>query len=209
MMKKPEPVHDFYHFSIGYWLLFVAVLALAFIAAVCSILFVTEQNNQRCFVGQGVATLPVPTLDGGLDVGKIKFLSNEVEVRVFWWIDTSYGPPTRISFRGPLMIAGVGVPPIAPYALTICGGNTTESCAMKEARTCSNYNLAPNCGRLEALLKYLDSEDTELHHHFFNITGFLNDAKSNPELFYISLEVNGTGEIQRGTIGGPCPSDVL
>jgi hypothetical protein len=208
-MKRPDQPLDYYHFPIGYWLLFVTALVLAFIAAICSILFVLEQNNERCFVGQGIGTLPVPTLNGGLDVGKIKFLSNQVEVRIIWWVNTSYGAPTRISFRGPLDAAGVGVLPIAPYALTICGGNTTESCDEMEARTCSNYHKPVGCGKLEALLKYLDAEDTELHSNFFNITGFLRDAKANPELFYISLEAAGVGEIQRGAIGGTCSADLL
>lgn len=208
-MKKPDPPKDYYHFPIGYWLLFVIVLVLAAIASICAILFVLEQNNERCFVGQGVSTLPVPTLDGGLDVGKIKFLSNEVEVRVLWWINTGYGPPSRISFRGPLTNAGVGMLPIAPYALTVCGGNTSEACNSLEARTCSNYNLPVGCGRIEALLHYLDGQDTEIGSHFFNISGFLKDAKANPELFYLSLEVNVTGEIQRGGIGGTCSSDLL
>jgi hypothetical protein len=208
-MKKPDPTPDYYHFPIGYWVLWVVALVLAVIAAICAILFVTEQNNQRCFTGQGIATLPVPTLDGGLDTGKIKFLSNQVQVRIWWWINETYGPPTRITFRGPLNNAGVGVLPIAPYALTICGGNSTESCVEMESRTCSNYAKPPHCGRGETTLRFLDGEDVELHHHFFNISGFLKDAKANPELFYISLEVAGVGEIQRGAIGGTCSADLL
>jgi hypothetical protein len=191
------------HFPIGPWILWIVSLLLAALAAILFILFVAKQNDIRCFNGNGVSTQPTPTPGGGLHIGRLIFHSDSAEIRIVW-----SGPtPTRISLRGPLYPPNLL--PTGPYALTLCGGNTTKSCEEVEMATCLLRDFTAPCGVIETQLKSIDATDIELTPlHFFNITGFLKKAKEFPELFYVSVEIDSV-EVQRGQLGATCSDDVL
>jgi hypothetical protein len=176
-------------------------LALAFTLSVVAVFVSLRMFNIRCFTAQGVLVLPTPVMDGGLSVGKVVLTESSVESRINWWLSNSSAYPTRISYRGPITNDYIG-----PYALTLCGGETTLSCEMISVGTCFKRSLPMNCNQIDVLSFHLDANDTQIEDGFFNITGFTSYAKSSPHLFYISIEYNGT-EIQRGGLGTLCTRD--
>lgn len=189
---------------VWYWLFWIVSLLVFILAVVCFIIDTNQQTTVRCFSGDGVSTQPFPTIGSGFFTGKIEYMSNKVEIRIYWWINETYGTPSQIRFHGPFSSGGVGVIADAPSALTICGGNTTQTCAILETLTCVNNGLSAGCGILETVANNIDSLDTEIGHNFFNISGFISTARYQPELFYITLEMSDGTEFQRGLIGSIC-----
>jgi len=205
-MKSTTATEDERRFPIVYWIVWVLTFIFAALAVIVFILFLMRQNNIRCFTALGIHTQPAPTPDGGQSIGRIEFLTDTVEMRVRWWL-LNGTTPERISFRGPL---DNPMSITAPYALTVCGGDSTQSCESLEQATCVARGLTFPCGLLEASVMHLDSSDTALEPHFWNITGFLKQAKQYPEFFYLSVEeTDSSGETQRGAIGATCSKDLL
>jgi len=190
--------------AIFYWLIWIISFLVFILAVVCFIIDTNQQTTVRCFAGNGISTQPLPTENGGYFTGKIEYMSNKVEVRIYWWVNETYGPPNKIVIHGPFVSGGSGVIAIAPAALTICGGNTTQECTTMETLSCVNNGLMAGCGIIETVLSSIDATDTEIGHNFFNISGFVNKARYSPELFYITLETSGGDEFQRGIIGSIC-----
>jgi len=186
-----------------FWIFLAAGIVFSVVLALISIIFSLRIENIRCFTGQGILVLPDAVLDGGFSAGKIVLSTTSVESQLRWW---TMGEPSRVSYRGPLNVSGVNASMIAPYALTLCGGNNTASCKLLEMGTCFKRSLGDDCGLIELVSFELDAGDTQIDDDFFNITGFVSLAKSSPHLFYISVEVNGT-EVQRGSLGAICTRD--
>lgn len=187
----------------AFWIFLASGIAAAVVFALVAIIFASRIDNIRCVTAQGALVLPDPVPDGGLSVGKVVLSTSTVENQIRWW---SLEEISRISYRGPLNNSGVGMSPTAPYALTLCGGDSTPTCKLLEMGTCFKRGLGDDCGLIEVVASELDSSDTEIDDYFLNITGFVALAKSSPNLFYLSVEANGT-EIQRGGIGQICTRD--
>lgn len=186
-----------------FWIFLASGIVASIILAAVSIAFSLRIDNIRCFTANGISVLPVPVTTGGFSAGKIVLSATSVESQIRWW---TTGEPTRISYRGPLNVSGVNASMIAPYALTLCGGNNTPSCKLLEMGTCFERELGDDCGLIELVSWELDTGDVEIDDDFFNITGFVSLAKSSPHLFYLSIEVGGE-EVQRGSLGAICTRD--
>ena len=187
------------------WIFLSAGIAASVILGIVAVIFAHGVHDIRCYNAHGSLVVPVQVLDGGISAGKIVFSSVSVQSQIRWWLGGNYSGsvPSRISYRGPMNQSM-----IAPYALTLCGGNTTQTCQLLEMGTCHKRNLPPNCRLLETVSFNLDSSDTALEEmNFFNITSFVSLAKTSPHLFYLSVEVDGE-EVQRGlNLGGVCTRD--
>jgi hypothetical protein len=186
------------------WVALFAALTVFSVSTIVFLVTILEQNETRCFQTYGQLTLPDPTPNGGYGTGKIEVEHRTSSIDISWQIPSNYTSPSRISLHGPCEETGVGVNLTCPYALTFCGGPLTETCENLEAETCRKHSRPFHCGFIQTTVFMLDEDDVALDVQFFNITALCKKLKLQPQLFYISLENDGLGDIQRGGIGGQC-----
>jgi hypothetical protein len=171
-------------------------------ALILGIIAIADTNtvyNVRCFQTSGNDLAPVPGGYTGMVIGCMEFGVSRLQVNLQWWMPTTQGIPSAIIIRGPLINGGVGPLPIANPALTICGANNTNTCAALESITCDEYEVSPGCGKLEVSITDLAPTDFPLTSQLPAIAGFLSQAKTYPQLFYVSIEHAGI-ETARGPV---------